>query len=221
MKTLLPLLLILLFVSCKKYSSENVDQGEIRQTYVVKYFKENNTTEVTASFRYAKGWGGTVQLTGNASIKYGNSPLTFNNFYKDYRIILNGQHIADTFAFTNNNNQIYKNVASFVTPLQFNFSNGIYINKNYEFTLGLGNIIGTTYYNRIKLNFANKTFYATKIGNNYLFTISATQLNDINPGYYVATISNELSNEVQQHTGAGGTISAEYFNNAFSIQVFQ
>jgi hypothetical protein len=220
MKTLLPLLIVVLFASCKKYSSENVDQGEIRQTYEVKYYKENNTTEVTASFRYAKGWGGTVQLNGNANIKYGNTSLSFNNFNKNYRLLLNGNHLADTFAFTNNNNQVYKNATSIVTPLQFNFYNGVYINKNSEFTFGLGNIVGTNYYNRIKLNFANKTFYANKNGSNYLFTISTNQLSDITPGYYVATISNELNNDVQQHTGAGGTTSTEYFSNAFSIQVY-
>ncbi len=221
MKTLLHLMIITaLFSSCKKYNSAEVDQTKIKQVYQVQYYKESNVTEITASFHYANGWGNSIVLSGNAAIRYANTPLQYNNISRNYKLYINGQHLQSNFTFTDNNSIVYTNTSSYVTPIQLNIFNSIYIDKKVDFNFGLGNVVGNNYNNNVKLNFANKIFYANKFGNSYTFNITANEFNDVTAGYYIGTISNSLKTELTQSNGAGGSVSTEYFSYAFSIQVY-
>jgi hypothetical protein len=219
MKTLLHLMLIsATLVSCKKFDSSEVDQTKIKQVYEVQYFSDNDITEITASFHYANGWGNSIVLSGNANITFNNTPLKYNNITRNYKLYLSGQHLLSSFKFTDNNGNAYVNNGTYVTPVQYNSYNGLYINRQSDFTIGMGTIPGSS--NTINLNFANKIFYANRFGSSYMFNILQSDLNDINPGYYNATFSNNVKTYLQQNTGGDGSITTTYFSNSFNIQVF-
>jgi outer membrane protein assembly factor BamE (lipoprotein component of BamABCDE complex) len=59
-------LLVVATIGCKKYESQDVDQNDIKQNYVLTYDKNRDITTATAEFRTGKNFSNRIILNAGA-----------------------------------------------------------------------------------------------------------------------------------------------------------
>lgn len=207
---------LFLVASCKKYNAQNVQQADIKQYYTLTYIAGNNTTIAEARFSLRNGGAlNTVRLNGNAQVKFNNMAMAYSN---GYRLQLNGNHLADTFTFTNHNNNTFKNVGAIILPINVPFSYGFTMYKSVGYNINVPFLFSSSNNGYISLWLANNIYHATSNGSLTTIYLSPSTLSPISEGYYFANLSRTLTNSLAQST-AGGTITTRYLSNYFGVDV--
>jgi hypothetical protein len=219
MKTKIYILtLLVLLVSCKKYDSSEITQTDIKQHYTVKYYKANNSTTVFAYF--TKGGINRVYLSSPSAISYNGVDLGYNQFAQSYTTTFGGDVSNGQFTYKNNSAQQYINNTVALQPIGFGSNFNMFIDQTSPFSIGLGISQHSNDGSTIRLNFANKNFYAQNSFNGYTISISSADLQEISKGFYIGNFIRSRQINLQQSTGAGGTITQEYIGENMNIQIY-
>ncbi|NOQ75787.1 MAG: hypothetical protein GQ574_27525 [Crocinitomix sp.] len=101
----------LIFTSCEKEDSSDVNQNKVYSDYELFYNQNEDKTHVVARFRFGGPTGTLLELadTSDASVTFEEDPLPYNIWYGGHHKEFAGQLAGGTFVYTNTNGVSYTN----------------------------------------------------------------------------------------------------------------
>ena len=217
MKSLLMLTLATLVLGgCVSEPSDSVDQDRIYTIYEVFYDKNVNKTYAKATFKLGNALGTLLQLSGPSEVRFNNDVLSFQAAGSFYEKVYDGFLAGGTFTFKNTKGTSYTNSVADIKPIEFP-AGELNISKASTYDLAwtgdkltgkenVGVLIGAQVFLQINPNTAS-------------IPLSSGQLQQINPGAYVAGMERYFTNDLTQPTGAGGSITGKYRATGKSVQI--
>jgi hypothetical protein len=105
------LALSLLFTSCEKEDSSDVNQNKVYCDYELFYNQNEDKTHAVARFRFGGPTGTLLELsdTSGASVSFNGDNLPYNVWYGGHHKEYAGQVDVGTFVYTNTNGIVYTN----------------------------------------------------------------------------------------------------------------
>ena len=110
MKTLFYILFsafLLVFVSCQRESSEDVNQDKIYTEYSLVYDANTDITYARALFKFSNITGTQLELEAPAEVKFDNDILAFNQTLAYYEKQYVGVKTGGTFTYKDLDNNTY------------------------------------------------------------------------------------------------------------------
>lgn len=105
------LILVLVFTSCAKQDSSDVNQAKIWTEYVASYNKANDVTDIVARFRFGGATGTLLELsdTTGASVYFNNQKMPYDALWGAHHLQIAGNVMTGTFKYTNTQGTVYSN----------------------------------------------------------------------------------------------------------------
>lgn len=227
MKKLIYLIIVLLIaVSCKTESSDDIDVSNVYQAYLLSYNKTANHTHACAQFRDGGALGNDIILDSPSKIAVNGEVLTHQDFpyalYYHYYKKYSGEQSEVTFVFTDKNNKEYTNIANLNTLPSINKPDGfIEISKSDDFDfVWIGEPVGSGETVQLTLSDSNESgTYSQSDENATSITIAKNDLAQFQQGQLNFILTRYNSNDIQQSTGKGGAIMLEYSVNGTAMMI--
>lgn len=112
---LLPILMslfsLVIFSSCAKEPSEDVNQDKIYTAYEVFYNANTDKTIAVARFRFGGATGTILELSDGANVTFNGDLLTYNGFYTGHVKEYAGMVTSGSFKYTDTDGNVYTNAA--------------------------------------------------------------------------------------------------------------
>lgn len=218
MKTVLKLSLLaitinLIFSSCKKENSEDVNQDKIYAEYELFYDKNQDKTFASAIFKFSNNAGTQLELTSPSEIKFNSDVIPYDPTFAYYRKEYAGLVTSGTFSFKDKNGTVYTNAVSLSKIITNPTIDTIRRTGSYSYnwigdsiianeTVGLviGNNINT-------LNF--QVFLQNTLNSKNLI-LPLNQLNQLPVGMSYTQLDRQIETNAAGVTSAGGKIRGKY-----------
>lgn len=216
----------LVFTSCDKEDSADVNQNKIYCDYELFYNQNEDKTHAVARFRFGGPTGTLLELTDStgASVKFNGETLPYNVWYGGHHKEYAGQLTGGTFVYTNTNGDVYSNAVPTGEPIAFqpDFDT---INKSVAQTFvwdgtalsenqHVGVFVGTWTWGE------DATFFTADNGATSL-VMGVTQMADLALGSSTVYMDRSTAVNISEGTPEGGRIRYKYRCTNASAQVVE
>jgi hypothetical protein len=209
-----------IFISCEKEESKNVNQSRIYTEYELFYDENTNITYASAWFRFSDAVGKQLQLSAPSTIKFNNEALPYDQILNNYRKEYAGKINSGTFVFTDVDGKTYSNQVS-LAPAIANPANlePITKDKSYTYTwvgdaLKRNELVSLT----IGSGTTIEVFLQVAEGAQQL-VLPLTQLNKLLAGTGNCQLDRVAEGNVSQATAVGGKTRGKYRALNKSVEV--
>lgn len=211
------ILVIIIMVSCKTESSDDINVSNVYQAYLLSFNSTKNFTHACAQFRDGGVLGNDIVLNSPSKVTLDGEVLThqdlpyglYYHYYKKY----SGEHNEATFVFTDKYNKTYTNIANLNSLPSIGLPSGLNeISANEDFVLTwVGEPLGAN--QTVQLTIAGNSqasSFSQSTENSTSITISKADIGQFQLGDLDLILSRYSSSDVQASTGKGGTITLEF-----------
>ena len=203
----------LLFTSCKREDSVNIDQDRIYANYQITYDSEKNEATMIAGFRLDNSSGTKIELTYPSRVDFNDEGLAWRNGSGHYELKQTGSNHTGAFTYTDIDGVTYVNNPSNLTfiELPFGITN---ISRSGNFFLpwsGQAIQPGETVTVTISggAQQSSKTWTINSVGSSHII-LDQNKLMGLTVGNAEIQIQREFSDILQESTLSGGRITSKY-----------
>jgi len=225
MKTLFYILFsafLLIFVSCQRESSEDVNQDKIYTEYSLVYDANTDITYARALFKFSNITGTQLELKAPAEVKFDNDILAFNQTLAYYEKQYVGVKTGGTFTYKDLDNNTFTNTITGVKSIGFPTGlDSIHKSSSYQM-VWVGDSLITGEGVTVTINGINEgdaqIFYTNSVNaNSITFPLNKLQL--LGTGSGTMFMQRDITKTLQQATSAGGYIKGVYKPANLPIQI--
>jgi len=204
---------ILLFTSCKKEDSDDVNQDKIYAEYELFYDQNQDKTYASAVFKFSNALGTNLQLTSPSEVRFGTDVIPFDAAFAYYRKEYSGKINSGTFKFTDTEGTAYTNTVYLADTLANPAIDSISKSVSYTYTwlgssVAANNTVGLTLSN-VASPLNAKYFLQYTTGANNL-VLGAADLNYLPNGPTTCHLERTIETVAPSVTSAGGKIRGKY-----------
>lgn len=208
---ILSLLTISLF-SCNREESNTVEQDKIFTEYELFYNANEDKTYARATFKFSNVFGTKLELSQPSEVTFNGDILTFNTLFAYYEKEYAGLVETGTFAWTDNNGELYKNQIE-IHPLDYvEAIDSIDRGSSYELAWS-GEVLQQLELLTVTINGENTTdaqiFTTNDVGSQSII-LSQNKLSRIDAGTGTVFMDRSYLPLIQESTGAGGVLLGRY-----------
>jgi len=199
--------------SCKRESSDSVDQTKIYTEYHLVYDANTDITYARAVFKFSNITGTQLELVAPAEVKFNNDLMAFNQTLAFYEKQYSGFVSGGTFVYKDLDNNTFTNTITGVKTIGFPVGlDSIHKNASYEMTwIGDSVVTGEGVTVSIDGLYENdvQIFY-TNLVNSKSITMPLNKLQLIATGNATIYMQRDITKTIQQAPSAGGYIKGVY-----------
>lgn len=219
-----PILLIgvLLFSSCKREDSVNIDQQRIYVNYDYEFNSHTMQSTATATFRLDNSKGTKIELTHPSRIDFNGEGMAYRNSSGSYQVATSANTIGGLFKYSDLDGGIYSNATAHLTYIELPF--GITaISRSGNFflpwqgsPLQAGETVTVTISGGSQTNSTSWT--SNSVGQTYII-LDQNKLSNLEQGTAEIQITRELVTGIQQSTLAGGRMTSTYLSQKAFVDI--
>lgn len=204
----------LLFFSCKKEDSSDVNQQKIYAEYELFYDANAGKTYASAVFKFSNALGTNLQLTSPSEVKFGSDVIPYDPVFAYYRKEYAGMVNSGTFTFKDQGGTTYTN--SVTLPAAITAPTIDTINRAlgaYTFTWAGDSITPNTWVNLTINNTANALnyqYFLQNTANAKNIVLGLSQLNQLPIGAAFTQLERVYQTNAPSVTSAGGLVRSKY-----------
>lgn len=211
--TLLVLSVLLLFASCAKEESSDVNQNKIYSEYELFYDKANDKTYASAIFKFSNSAGTQLKLTKPSEIRFNGDTIPYDPLFSYYRKEYAGKIDAGTFMFKDSDGKTYSNPANLAKVITNPVIDTLRRTGAYTYTwigdaLANNELIGLTIGNNANA-FNFQVFLQNAVGSSNI-VLPLTQLNQLPIGLSYCQLDRQIEVVTGSFTSAGGKVRGKY-----------
>ena len=208
-------MLPLLFVSCAKEDSNNVNQDSIHQQYEILYVTNEDKTHVTSWFRFGGLTGTLLQLSDSAEVRFNNDVLLYNQLLGAHRKEYAGFVDSGAFVYNDLDGNTFSNVSPVIKPI--NYPTGLTeISMGSSFTfIWEGDPVGPNETVSLWIDGTqqgNAELFATILEGNTSLVLGANKLSNLGLGQATCWLVRTVKKDLDAGTSKGGYMEAKYRN---------
>lgn len=219
-----PILLIgvLIFSSCKREDSVNIDQQRIYVNYEYVFNSHTMQSTATATFRLDNSKGTKIELSNPARIDFNGEGMAYRNSSGSYQVSTSANTIGGLFKYTDLETAAYSNATAPLTYIELPYAiTSISRNGNFFLPwegspLQAGETITVTISGGSQSG--STTWTTHTIGHSYMI-LDQNKLSNLVQGTAEIQITRELVTGIQQSTLAGGRMTSTYLSQKAFVNI--
>lgn len=204
----------LLFFSCAKEESENVNQDSIYTIYELFYNKDTDITTAKATFRFGGKTGTLLELNSPAISRFNGDDLQYNSFLGTHKKEYAGFTSSGTFSYTDLDNNSFTNAIPTIDTIGFPIGidtistsgaftfvwDGLPVSQGETISLTINGTTG-----------GNLEVFSTVINGNTQLILDMNKLQNLGIGDATCTLQRIYNkSNVDQGTSEGGRVATWY-----------
>ena len=204
---------MVLFASCAKEDSANVDQDSIYQIYTLTYKAKEAKTTAKATFRFGGATGTLLELKDPASATFNADALLYAGLTGEHKREYAGLVKSGTFAYTNTDGKTYTNATRTMDTIDFPNVDTIDASSPFDFVwignpLSTGETISLTIDGTQQQNFE---IFSTVVPAKTNLILGIDKLQKVGHGLATCTLRREHNRlTVDEGTSKGGRMAVVY-----------
>lgn len=202
-----------LFTSCEKQNSADVNQQSIYTIYQLMYDENDDVTTARGTFRFGGEIGTLLELTDPAACWFESEQLDYNAVFGYHEAEFAGYVSNGTFEYEDQDFNSYVNFAGTMDPIGFNATDSISKSSDFEY-IWTGSPLGANETVSVVINSpsssSNETFTTIAEGDTSI-VLKATKLDNFGTGNATFTLKRTYNQStLDQGTNKGGRIAVSY-----------
>ncbi|NSW44343.1 MAG: hypothetical protein HPY79_00720 [Bacteroidales bacterium] len=207
-------IIVMLFLSCKKETSDNVNQDKIWAEYQLIYDNNTKITYARAIFKFSSITGTVLELKDPAKVMFNNDLLTYNPTFGYYEKQYPSFVTTGTFKYTDLDNHTFQNTLTITDTVGFPLGlDTIYKSVPFEL-VWTGSPLKANETITVWLNSnveGDSRLFSTNMLNSTSIIFPVNQMSQLGVGPYgVLAMERLYSPPISQATSAGGLITIKY-----------
>lgn len=218
--TIVSLAIVLGLSSCRRESSNDVNQDRIYQEYSVEYDDNKQETEIRAFFRLGDNNGTRLELEPPSKVELDGTEMRWQNSWASYKVDFDYYKSYGTLSFTNNNGTVFNNYYAFniATNVPANLST-ISRGSSYNFFWD-GPALGNNETITVKIEGINESASATTSASGATsVNFSPAKTNQISIGDARISLVRSKTTNLQSTTNVGGEINYKFTSRTKNIRM--
>jgi hypothetical protein len=206
------LLCLVIFNSCKKEDSQDVNQDKIYAEYELYYDKASDKTYASAIFKFSNVWGTNLQLTSPSEVKFNNDVIPYDPVFAYYRKEYAGLVTSGTFYFKDTDGTTYTNPVSNADVISFPAVDTIHNAGSYTFNW-VGDSVLSNHWIELYMDGTaqnNAELFIQYTLNSKNFVLAANRLQNLGTGNAISSLTRVRETVAPAVTSAGGKIRGKY-----------
>ncbi|MEM1337639.1 MAG: hypothetical protein AAF717_04175 [Bacteroidota bacterium] len=214
---------LLLFCSCETEESDLVEQQQIFVAYDLFYNENEDTTRATVIFTFGNRTGTRLVLSEGATIRYDNTPMTYDNVLGLYSLEIAGYDAMGTFVYEDLEANTFTNAVS-LNPISFDNTVPETIDRSESYEIGwVGNTVATdlevVVVTVVPNNLGQTTIFSQNNREATTVLLTSDRLLEIDPQPAELVIERIAEQPVLESSAAGAVITSRYRANVISIAI--
>ncbi len=208
--------------SCRRESSEDVNQDKIYTKYRMEYDDNTDKTTIRAVFRLSDALGVKIRLDDPAEITVNDRNLDWKSTYAYYQNEEDGWVASGTYRFVNNDREVLTNTLAYNSTISFPIDlTELYKSESYVLYWD-GDPLLSGESVRVTLKSASSSFstsFTASATGARSVTINKSRLTDIPLGAATLSMYRESSQDLDESTSAGGVMETKFTARSIAITI--
>ncbi len=203
---------LFLTTSCKKESSEDVNQDKIYAEYELYYDKVTDKTYASAIFKFGNATGTQLQLTAPSEVKFNNDVIPYDPLFAYYRKEYAGLVTSGTFHFKDTQGATFSNTVNTANLISFPAVDTIHNSGSYTFTW-VGDSVAANEWVDLWMDGTaqnNAELFLQYTTNSKNIVLAANRLQNLGVGAASCSLTRVRETTATGVTSAGGKVRGKY-----------
>jgi hypothetical protein len=204
--------IVVLFTSCAREESTDVNQDRIYAEYELYYDKNTDKTYASAIFRFGNATGTQLELSAPSEVRFNGDVIPFDAAFAYYRKEYAGPVTSGTFVFTDTEGNSFTNSVGSTRTIAFPSVDTIHNSGSFTLAWIGDNVVANE---RVDVWMDgplqnNAEFFTQYLANTNSMVLAANQLQQLGTGSTTCTMERIWEENAAQVTGAGGKVRVKY-----------